>query len=226
MTSAGVEPSEALAPAVASVHVVVVAHARLEARRAIEGLRAERARADLVERVRAAREGPRELGQVLDRRRPVRPVGLGDRAERGSRLVGHRRQVGIARASRTGRDERQRGDAVAVVERLDLGERPAHRHADDVRNAQAEHVEQGHRVGDEVGARVPGRARRVAVRLTRVAVVVADDAPPAGRQARAEVLLPPVHRRACPMDEHDGGVGRLSERLDAVGADDRRRHRR
>jgi hypothetical protein len=102
-----------------------------------------------------------------------------------------------------------------VVERGELGDRPAHRHADDVRGTQIEGADDADCVGDEVRGGVRRSARLVADRLPGVAVVVADDEPAAGLQPRAEGVLPPVHRRARAHDEQDRRVGRVTERLDA-----------
>jgi hypothetical protein len=154
------------------------------------------------------------LGQVLDHRGAVRPVGLGDRGEGGPRVVAHRRQVGIGAGGARGH-ERERRHALGVVQGQELGERAAHRLPDDVRPAHAQDGEQGRGVGHEVVARVPGLPRRVARRAARVAVVVPDHVTRPGREACAEVVLPPVHRGARPHDEQDRRVGRAAERLNA-----------
>ena len=181
---------------------------------AVHGACGELARALLIERARAARAGPPELRQVVDHLLPVGPVGLSDGAEGCARLVGHRREIGVG-AGGARRDQSQRRDATRMVQCDHLGHRAPRRLAHHVRAAHAERVEHADRVRAEVLGRVPGRAGWIADRLPGVAVVVADDVPRPGRQARAEVVLPPVHRGARPHDEQDRRVGRAAEGLDA-----------
>ena len=206
-----VEPAEALAPAVASLGGVVVLHARLDVRRAIDDARAERARAlarrtgasGSRERARDARSGSRSPPRgPTSRARRSRP-----KAARASSVM--RRQVGLAGPAGLVAMSVSEATRSGWSSAMQLGERAAHRLPDDVRPAPRRATSSSaDGVGDEVIARVARRARRVAGRLARVAVVVADDVARPRREARAEVVLPPVHRGARSHDEQDRRVGR------------------
>ena len=99
----------------------------------------------------------RVADQVLDHRLRVRPVHLRRRQEPPNSL-GRRRQPAVT--GRRGRraDEDEREDAIGEVEREQLRERPARRHADHVRGRDAVGVEHPGGVGDQVGAGVLGAA--------------------------------------------------------------------
>jgi len=96
-----------------------------------------------------------------------------------------------------------------------LGDHAAHRDADDMRAGYAQHVEQAHRVVDEIRERVRRRAGRVAGRASGVAMVVADDEPQPSRQLRAELVRPPVHRAGRAADKQDRRIASVAECLDA-----------
>jgi len=89
-----------------------------------------------------------EVHEVVHHRGAIGPVGLRDLGEPLTRRLRHRRQVGIvgARAGRRRGDEGEGCETIGVVERQQLGDRPAHRHPDDVGAAHAEGVEQAHRI--------------------------------------------------------------------------------
>jgi hypothetical protein len=96
-----------------------------------------------------------------------------------------------------------------------LRERPARRDADQVRGRDLVGVEHAGGVGDQVIAGVPGTARLVGDRSPRVAMVVADQEPPAVGEHPAEPLLPPEHRGADPHDQEDRRIPRIAEGLGA-----------
>jgi hypothetical protein len=89
---------------------------------------------------------------------------------------------------------------------------------------QAERVKEPDGVLDQIAARILGGARLVADRAAGVAIVVAGHEPGAGRELRAELLLPREHRAAGSRDEQDRRVRRVTEGLEAqinaVCADD------
>jgi hypothetical protein len=80
---------------------------------------------------------------------------------------------------------------------------------------QAEGVEQAHGVPDQVAQGVRRRARHVQRRAAGVTAVVADDEARAGRESRAQLLVPREHRVARPVNEHDRRGGGIAEGLDA-----------
>jgi hypothetical protein len=153
---------------------------------------------------------------VLDDRLAIVPVGLGALAGEGlAQPRRDARQLLVAALDRGGGHQRQRQHTIAMVEGQALGEGAAHRDADHVRASDVQRVEDRHRVGDEVGARVAGGAARVGRRAPGVAVVIAHDAAAGGGQLVAQLVVPPVHGRARAADEEDRGrVGR-ADRLDA-----------
>ena len=70
----------------------------------------------------------------------------------------------------------------------------------------AERVEDGDRVGDQVAVGVAGLARRVERRPPGVAVVEPDDVAATRREPLAQLLLPPQHRGGGPVDQQDGRI--------------------
>jgi hypothetical protein len=130
----------------------------------------------------------------------------------------------VAAHRRRGADEDERGDAIREVERQQLRQRPAHRHADHVGGRDAEGIEHARRVGDEIVRAVPRPPGRIRDRPAGVAVVVADHEPPALREQAAELLVPPQHGAAHAHEQQHRRVGRVAERLgaelDAVRFDD------
>ena len=153
---------------------------------------------------------------MLDDRVAIVPVGLGALAGEGlAQSRRDARELLVAALDRRGGHQCQRLHAVAVVERQTLGEGAAHRDADHVCSSDVQRVEDRDRVGHEVGARVAGGAARVGGRAPRVAVVVAHHAAAGGGQLVTQLVVPPVHGRARPADEEDGGGVGLADRLDA-----------
>ena len=162
------------------------------------------------------------MGHVVDDRLSIRPVGL-VHVECGDGLLGHPGEV-LVRAGGAGRDQRQRRDSMGMVERHQLGDRAAHGHANEMRLGDPEGIQDADHVVHEVVARVLGRSWFVAHRPSGVPMVVADDEPPSRREALAELVLPPIHRRAGAHDQEDRGVAGVTEAVDAdvdaVGTDD------
>jgi hypothetical protein len=137
--------------------------------------------------------------------------------------LGYRREAGSAG---TGRDQRQRGNPIGVVERQVLRDPGTHGDSHDMRPGDAEGVEHPRGVPGKIRPTVVRRARLVGDRLARVAEVVPDHEPRAGGEALAELVLPPVHRAGQPADQQDRRALAITEGLDAeldsVGQDDPR----
>jgi hypothetical protein len=100
-----------------------------------------------------------------------------------------------------------------VVERRELRDRASRRHADEVRAGESERLDHADRVVDHVGRRVARMPGLVRDRPAGVAMVVADDEAPTGREPVAELVLPEVQRRARAHDQQDRRVGLGPERL-------------
>jgi len=184
----------------------------------------ERAHVCLVEVFRAL-ELSLVADEVIDHRRPFGPIRQRDlRGEPGPQLVRHRRKLRPAGDGRAGRHQHQRVDAIRMSQGNLLSEGAAHRDTGQVSAPPPERVQHPGRIGRQVRAGVPRGPGRVADRAPGVAMVVADDEPPARRQPLAEFVLPPVHRGAHAADEQDRRVGRVANNIhaqvDAVNIDD------
>lgn len=112
-------------------------------------------------------------------------------------------------------DQYEREDAVGVVEREQLRERPSGRDTHDVRGRDPVGIEHAGGVTDQVRAGVSGTARLVGDRPAGVAVVVTDHEAPALGEQPAKTRLPPEHRSPQTHHEQDGWIGRVAEGLGA-----------
>lgn len=175
----------------------------------------ELARAGFVERHGPRGVGPPRRHRSLDRigrllRREVRPQGL-------------RRARQVVRAGARGQ-QRQRGDPVGVGDADQLGDRAAHRDADQVRPPHPEVIQQRDGVVGQVEQRVVRLTHRVGRRLAGVPHVVADDEASGLGQPLAELRLPEVLRAAGTGQQQHRRPARLAKGvgvdLDAVDVHD------
>lgn len=138
------------------------------------------------------------LDEVIDDRRPIRPIRLTGSHYVGHYLFGMFRKVGVIRPRGGGfrRNEGERCDPIGIIEGRELADPTPNREAHEMSAADVEGVEQSHSIGDQVAQSVRRCTRLVAHGPARVAQVISDDEPGAVSETFTKLLLPREHRVA------------------------------